>query len=315
MSGSMKLAVLGAGNIGTLVGAKLSQVEGAKVLIHARGEHAASLALNGIKMNGIETLDVPNDKFDLSIADVEFNPIFDGLADIILICSKAKDVNNLLSMARRLCHQATKILVLSNGLGHLESAIEEFGPHRVVPATTTHGVWREFPGVINWAGSGAINIGRIDQSPTKDELSEFLEYVELAGLNPIWYDDGRKLIWSKILINIAINPIASITGQRNGDLLQAEMFDMCTEVMLEGAKVARLEGVALDSDADLIDNLQQVLEQTGANTCSMLQDIRNGRETEIAFLNRMIVSRAEKYGMSTPLNQLLSKLIESITLY
>ena len=315
MSGSMKLAVLGAGNIGTLIGAKLSQVKGAKVLIHARGEHAASLALHGIKMKGVENLDVPNDQFDLSIADVEFNPIFDGSADIILICSKARDVNNLLSLARRLCHQATKILVLSNGLGHLESAIEKFGPHRVVPATTTHGVWRESPGVINWAGSGAINIGQIDQSPTKDELSKFLEYVELAGLNPIWYDDGRKLIWSKILINIAINPIASITGQRNGDLLQAEMFDMCTEVMLEGAKVARLEGVALDCDADLIDNLQQVLEQTRANTCSMLQDIRNGRDTEIAFLNRMIVSRAEKYGMSTPLNQLLSKLIKDITLY
>ena len=47
----------------------------------------------------------------------------------------------------------------------------------------------------------------------------------------------------------------------------------------------------------------------------MLQDIRNGRLTEIDFLNRMVVNKAEKYGLSTPLNQLLSKLVEDLTLY
>ena len=47
----------------------------------------------------------------------------------------------------------------------------------------------------------------------------------------------------------------------------------------------------------------------------MLQDVRLGKNTEIMFLNRMIVNRAEKYGLSTPLNQLLSELIESLNLY
>ena len=84
--------------------------------------------------------------------------------------------------------------------------------------------------------------------------------------------------------------------------------------MLEGARVARLEGVALDDDEELIANLRLVLEQTKDNRCSMLQDIRNGRLTEIDFLNRMVVNKAEKYGLSTPLNQLLSKLIEDLTL-
>ena len=52
----------------------------------------------------------------------------------------------------------------------------------------------------------------------------------------------EKMIWSKVLINIAINPIAAITGQLNGDLLESEIFETCAEVMLEGARVARLEG-------------------------------------------------------------------------
>ena len=85
--------------------------------------------------------------------------------------------------------------------------------------------------------------------------------------------------------------------------------------MLEGARVARLEGVMLDDDDKLVDNLKSVLQKTKDNKCSMLQDVRLGKTTEIMFLNRMIVNRAEKYGLATPLNQLLSKLIESLSLY
>jgi 2-dehydropantoate 2-reductase len=85
--------------------------------------------------------------------------------------------------------------------------------------------------------------------------------------------------------------------------------------MLEGAKISRLEGITTLDDATLIDNLRIVLQATSNNQCSMLQDVREGRCTEIQYLNRQVVDRAEKYGVSTPLNQLLSKLVESITSY
>ena len=78
--------------------------------------------------------------------------------------------------------------------------------------------------------------------------------------------------------------------------------------------MARLEGVKLDEDENLIDNLRTVLQQTSENKCSMLQDV-GGRPTEIAFLNRMIVNKAEKYGLSHSLNQLLSKLIGSYEMH
>ena len=176
-------------------------------------------------------------------------------------------------------------------------------------------MWRKAPGCIEWAGSGAINLGQINNSPNHDELRELISILESANLTPLWNEDGRSLVWSKVLINIAINPIAAITGQKNGELLCSEIFETCTEVMLEGARVARLEGVMLDDDDKLVDNLKSVLQKTKDNKCSMLQDVRLGKTTEIMFLNRMIVNRAEKYGLATPLNQLLSKLIESLSLY
>ena len=315
MSDSMKFVILGAGNIGTLIGAKLAQLDDLELLIHARGEHAASLAVNGITVEGVENFHVPADQYHISIQDVGINSVFDGLSDYILITSKAGDVEQLLKLAKRFSNNDTRLIILSNGLGHTELGSEEFGSHRVIPATTTHGVWRKNPGSIEWAGQGAINLGRDNNSPKLEQLNQLISIFESANLNPIWNDSGRSLIWSKVLINIAINPIAAITGRKNGELLEGDMFETCAEVMLEAAKVARLEGVALDDDIELVNNLKLVLQNTKDNKCSMLQDVRLGKPTEIKFLNRMIVNKAEKYGLATPLNQLLSELIESLSLY
>ena len=315
MSDNMKFVILGAGNIGTLIGAKLAQLDESEVLIHGRGEHAAALAVNGISVAGVENFHVPPDRYHLSIEDVGINSVFDGLADYILITSKAGDVEELLNLAKRFTCNDTRIIILSNGLGHIELGSHEFGSHRVIPATTTHGVWRKNPGSIEWAGLGAINIGRGKNSPSLEQLNQLISIFQSANLKPTWNDNGNSLVWSKVLINIAINPIAAITGQKNGELLEGEMFETCTEVMLEAAKVARLEGVELADDSELIDNLKSVLQNTKDNKCSMLQDVRMGKPTEIKFLNRMIVNKAEKYGLATPLNQLLSELIESLSLY
>ena len=82
--------------------------------------------------------------------------------------------------------------------------------------------------------------------------------------------------------------------------------------MIEGANIARQERVNLPPDEELISRLSHVIESTKNNYCSMLQDIKKGSGTEIEFLNKAIVQRAERYGVSTPRNHLLSELIKSI---
>ena len=66
----MKIAVLGAGSIGTLIAAKLASSKLAQVLVHTRGEHAAKLALDGICITGHQELKISPDDYEISIADV-----------------------------------------------------------------------------------------------------------------------------------------------------------------------------------------------------------------------------------------------------
>jgi 2-dehydropantoate 2-reductase len=83
--------------------------------------------------------------------------------------------------------------------------------------------------------------------------------------------------------------------------------------MIEGANVARAEQIDVGTNQQLEDNLRQVLLSTASNSCSMLEDVKAGATTEISVLNREIVNRGEKLGISTPLNNMLASIIELIT--
>ena len=308
----MNIAILGAGSIGSLIAAKISKFGVGKLLIHARGEHGSTIALNGIKIQGEENFTISNDDIIVSLDEVGLYQGLDGKIDYLMITCKANDVENMINKSKNLLHEESKVLCLSNGIGHVEKCIESFGPHRVFSASISHGAWRPEPGIIEWAGKGFISLGKSTDGPSFVEAEELIDLLSKCGLNPRWVEDGRSLIWSKVLLNIAINPIAALIGCSNGDLSRPELFELCTSVMIEGANVARQERVNLPSDEELILRLSQVIDSTSNNYCSMLQDIKKGRSTEIEFLNEAIVQRAERYGLSTPRNHLLSELIKSI---
>ncbi|HJM87747.1 MAG TPA: ketopantoate reductase C-terminal domain-containing protein, partial [Candidatus Thalassarchaeaceae archaeon] len=121
-----------------------------------------------------------------------------------------------------------------------------------------------------------------------------------------------EMLWHKLLLNVAINPLAAICGVRNGELLaQPELHEQALSAMLEAAQVASAEGVDL-SDFDCFTELNRVLEATAANRCSMLQDVMAGRVTEIDSLCGEVVRRGEEYGIATPLNQQLLTLVRGI---
>ena len=308
----MKIAVLGAGSIGTLIAGKLANSKLAEVLVHARGEHAAKLALDGIYITGHQELKISPDDYEISIADVMTNDIFDGAADYVLISSKANQVENLFEIAKRMCHLDTKVMVISNGLGHIEKCKDTFGPHRTIAATTTHGAWRPSAGVVHWAGKGQTVLGSLPGGPGETEAKPLLDALLSAGLEPAWSSDGLATIWKKVLLNIAINPLAALAGVENGALLEPDLFSSAFSTMLEGAAVARIERVNIPDDAELEILLRHVLTATSSNICSMLQDIRAGRNTEIAVLNQAITLRGERAGIATPLNQMLTSMVKAL---
>ena len=116
----------------------------------------------------------------------------------------------------------------------------------------------------------------------------------------------------KLLLNVAINPLAAICGVRNGEILSNSDFrDQAQAAMHEAALVVAAEGIDL-SDIDLERRLDEVLGATADNRCSMLQDVMAGRPTEIDAICGEVVRMAEGHGLPTPLNQQLLTMVKGI---
>ena len=98
----------------------------------------------------------------------------------------------------------------------------------------------------------------------------------------------------------------------NGELRNEPLLSQAESTMLEAANVARLLGVNIAEDHILIQNLHSVLDSSAENECSMLADVKAGRETEIDALCGQVVSRGEKLGVPTPLNSMLLSQIKSL---
>jgi 2-dehydropantoate 2-reductase len=115
--------------------------------------------------------------------------------------------------------------------------------------------------------------------------------------------------WQKLAVNAVINPLTALFDINNGKLLTlAEPNAMVAPLCAEIASVAGAESIALNADS-IEAEVHRVCRLTSANISSMLQDVRQRRDTELAYINGYLQRCAARHGIDTPLNrQLISKL-------
>lgn len=305
----MKIAVLGVGSIGSVLVTSLAQA-GHELHLHVRGERGAEMALEGLAIEGHRTQTVRPDRFSWSFDERPLPQERRAWADTVVVTSKASDVHRLLHVACDLLKDDGLVIVMANGLGHLEAAAAVVGHERAAVAITTHGAFRLPTGKVRWVGKGVVRCG---VSPLGDahRAEAFVRALDEVGLDAHLENDVQSMVWEKVLINLAVNPIAALGGLRNGALLGPDLFSTCMEVYREAAQVARLERIDVPDESTFEQHLRKVLVATSENECSMLQDLKAGRATEVMWLNQAVVSLAERHGLRLPLNQALAALIQA----
>ena len=200
------------------------------------------------------------------------------------------------------------VLTLQNGLGNLETLAAALGSDHVFQGVTTLGANLVAPGVVRSAGDGTINIGG---SP--DRLSPLTDLLRQAGFTVQIAADTRSLLWGKLVINAAINPLTAILRVPNGALLEipaaATLMDAAA---LEVAAVAAVLGIDLPYP-DPIAAARDVARRTARNRSSMLQDVERRAPTEIDAICGAVVRLGEQAGVPTPTNRVLWLLVQALT--
>ena len=305
----IRVSVLGVGAIGSVVAAALATTD-VELHLHVRGERGAVQMVQGLCVSGHQAFKPTADRFLFSCEEL---PIDGGLvqrSDLVILACKSSAVPQLAQTAAQFLKTGGVVMALCNGLGHVEALTRVHGPGAVLAASTTHGAYASAESVV-WAGFGGIGLAAPPLGPDAARVEQALALLETAGLNPYLHEDAAGLIWEKVVLNLAINPIAALAGLTNGELLESGLFNACMMVYREAAQVAAMERVSLPEEPVFEARLREVLEQTSDNTCSMLQYLKMGRATEISALNQAVVSLAEEHGLSVPINQMLASLIQA----
>jgi len=316
----MRIAVLGVGSIGSLIAGRLALCPNVELCIVARGEQAIHLKETGLLLESPFPEEcewhVTPDSWTVCSKLDEIPLDWIRSADYAIICGKSHDTEKLAVYADKMLSPEGLCISLQNGIGNEEILAEILGEERVLGSTTTHGAIKISPGHTRWAGRGEIIIGTIPESGLSNDdprIDNLLEYLEDADLSPKFAEDIVSELWTKLILNVAINPVTAICGIRNGKIKANELLlHASCSAMYEAAMVARSIGINLPDDEKLFTKLSKLIDSTSDNESSMLQDIKSGKITEIKSLCGEIEKYAELNGIQTPINSNFVALVSGI---
>ena len=302
----MKIVIVGAGAMGCLYGAKLSLAPSNEVyLLDVWQEHVDAIKKRGLILEEQGTDVVYKNVKAISDAKEA------GPCDLAIIFVKSTFTSDAVRNNLPVFGSDTIALTLQNGLGNVELICDVIGPENVIAGTTACGATMLEPGKVRFAGRGKTIIGEIDGKESTRTLG-ILEVLQNAEFETEISLNVMGLIWDKLLVNVGINALTGITKLYNGELLDfPEIDELLEEAVKEAMVVAKAKGIVLKTE-NPVENTRQVCRNTAKNKSSMLQDVLNGKLTEIQMINGAIVREGKALGIATPVNMVLTNLITFI---
>jgi 2-dehydropantoate 2-reductase len=300
----MKITIAGSGAMGCRFGGALCAAGHDVVLLDGWREHVDAINASGLRIDdpgGSRVVRVPARLF----------PAAAEPAELLIVFAKATATAAVAAAAAPAIGPATLVLTLQNGLGNIEELRSYVPESRLLAGTTTLGTELLGPGHIRALGSGDTVLGGLGPGSSHHPERTALT-LSAAGIPARVADDTLGVIWAKVAFNCVMNTLCAIASIPVSALARYDGFDaLASSILDEVAAVARAEGVFVNKAAALrLMRAQFDLSASGSHLASTLQDLMNGRPTEIAHLNGAVAARAAAYGLEAPLNTLITQLIQ-----
>ena len=303
-----KVAVLGAGAMGSLFGSQLAEGGLDVTLIDIWREHVDAINGGGLRVVG------HRGEHRVKVTATT-DPASCGAADVVLVQCKAASttaaVRNALDAG--LFHDDSVAISFQNGLGNEEMIAEVIGAERVLGGVTAQGASIEGPGCIRSYADLPSQIGQMEGG-VSERATAIARVFSEHGLETTPSRHIRHDIWKKLMVNVGVSAMSGITNLTIGAAIAIPWLRrMCYGAVAEAVPVAQADGVPMSHEES-----REVLDLvtgsggTGGNKSSLCVDILNRRPTEIDVINGAVVARGERYGIETPINATLVALVKGI---
>lgn len=285
------ILLVGTGALATLFAARLSEAGHG---VHMLGTWKKGLA--ELKQHGARMVDANGNERAFQVHATDDPREVSG-AKFAIVLVKSWQTARVAKQLKDALAADGHALTLQNGLGNLETLALDLGMGRVSMGVTTTGATLVGPGLVRAGGEGVISI---EQNQALGPLETALRS---SNFNLQIVADAQSLIWGKLVINAAINPLTALLQVPNGELLShPKARRMMGELARETAEVAEAEHVDLPF-SNPVSAAEDVARKTATNLSSMFQDVRRGAPTEIDAICGAVMQMGQKHGIRTPYNK------------
>jgi len=311
-----RIAILGAGAIGSVVGGLLTRAGLDVTLIDQWPEHVEAMRARGLRLSGtIGDFVVPVRALHIHELQTVGEPF-----DAVFLAVKSYDTEWATMLALGYLREPDGIVVdFQNGIND-DRVASVAGRHRALGCVITISAGMYEPGHAMRTDTGTIGfkVGEQDgaETPRVRELARILGHVaETHVTTNLW---GER--WSKLAINCMANPLAGLTGFSTLEVrtipeVAAVGVHLGAEAIAVGRAVGHevepiyaiptqryLDAYAGRGLAELLAEIAAVARARGGGQPSLLQDVLKGRRTEIDHLNGHVCREAARLGVKTPYN-------------
>ena len=318
----MKTAIFGAGSLGTVMGAYLTQ-NGVDVdLVNRNKAHTEALKANGARITGTVEMTVP--------VRALFPEEMTGKYDIIFLMTKQLNNRETVTFLKDCLADDGLIVTLQNGIPE-DGIAEIIGADRTIGCTVEWGATMTAPGesrLTSEPDSLSFHMGGMPGVP--DSSLQKVRSV-LEKMCPVEIESNlRGARWSKLLINATFSGLGTVMGGTFGDVtgdpLARELAVRCMKEVIDvgraaGVTFAPVQGKDIVSlfywsnpvkkaAAKLI--LPVAMKKHAAIEPSMLQDVKKGKPCEIDAINGVVCDWGKKTNLPTPVNDRIVSLIHEI---
>jgi 2-dehydropantoate 2-reductase len=299
----MRIAVIGAGAMGGTFGGLLSRQGHDVTLIDIWREHVAAINASGLHLEGV------NGEHRIRIRALEDAGSVEG-QELAIVFTDANSTAAAARTAKRVLSNSGVAITFQNGIGNIETLVAELGAARVLGGSSMNSAAVLGPGHIAHTHRGVTSAGELDGKATA-RLDAIVRALNQAGLETKAHTNIMGQVWTKFVLNCAINPLCATTQLRLGEIVRLpELSALQDRVLEELLAVVKAKKIEL-TDPDIHQSIKKHCWRKYSKP-SMFQHVEQGKQTEIDALNGALVREAKALGVPTPYNESVVALLKGV---
>lgn len=306
----MKIGMIGSGAAGSVFASYLRRGGADMYLVDLNKAHMDKVAKDGMIFRD------PTGEYHLDGFHTAYSASEIGVMDIIIVMVKSTQTAAVMPSVMPAIGADTVVVSLQNGLGN-DDELAKFVPlNRIVCGNGVMGTELPEPGVcVAKPESGVcMQFGMMEQSDVSYKACMYLkDTFNAGGCGTAYYEDIRPYIWKKAISNGGFNPIATLLRLKMGIVGTDENGAwLVWQIWKEACEVAKAAGIR-DLWPEMQEEMPKLVAHLGDYYPSMAQDaLMAKRQTEITTLNGKITEYGKKYGVPTPVNETVTKMLLAI---